>query len=600
MNGQAPASDEDLVPVSARLADLRLLTRLLGYLKTHRSLLVVALLLYPLDTITVVLPPYLVRQMLDLAIPARDLGLLTTYAIIYLAALLFEYAVGLAAQLAMGVLGQRAMRSLRRDLYAHVQTLSAAYFDRTPVGRVLTRVTNDVEALAEIFSSGAIATLGDLLTLAAVVGAMLWLDVRMTLFAFLIVPPLVVLVVVFRVFARRAYRAIRQHLSRMNTYLSEHLAAMSVVQAFRQESRTQREFLALNEDYRDANRDGILADSLLYSAVEALGTAAVALLIWYGAVDFTSGAVGAGTFVAFMQYIRRFFVPIRDLSTKYTVIQSAFAAAERCLQLLDEPTTIVSPPTPCRLTRLERGLAFEAVWFSYRQEPNDRDWVLRGLDLKVGRGERVALVGATGAGKSSILKLLNRTYDVQRGRVVVDGTNVGDLELESLRRLFAVVLQDVHLFTGTIMDNLMLGSAVAREDVRRAAEAVQAAPFIARLPRGFDTSVAELGANFSGGERQLLAFARALARDPQVLVLDEATSSVDSETEARIQEALSVLLEDRTAIIVAHRLSTIRRVDRIIVLSQGRVVEEGNHEALMAKGGLYRNLVDLQFNASQT
>jgi ATP-binding cassette subfamily B protein len=354
----------------------------------------------------------------------------------------------------------------------------------------------------------------------------------------------------------------------------------------------------LNRAYRDANRSAILFDALLFSIVEAIGTAAVAALLWFGSGDLATGAIGAGTFIAFVQYIRRFFVPIRDLSTKYTVLQSAFAAAERVFVLLDEPVPIASPADAAPLGRFSREVALKDVWFAYRDEPGDADWVLRGVNLHVRRGEKVALVGATGSGKTTVLKLLSRSYDVQRGVVTVDGVDTRSVRLDELRRLFAVVLQDVFLFSGTILDNLSFAAGDDPEEaarVRQAAEAVRADEFIRRLPRGYDTAIRELGSNFSAGERQLLAFARALARDPEILVLDEATSSVDSETESRIQEALDVLLADRTAIVVAHRLSTVRKMDRILVMHHGRVVEEGDHETLLRAGGTYAKLAQLQF-----
>jgi ATP-binding cassette subfamily B protein len=595
-SGGHGARGGDFIPGGA---DWGLIQRLLAYVGAHRRLFVVALLLYPLDAVSVVLPPFLVRQILDVAIPARDANLLEILALVYLAALVVEYSAGFSSQLAMSVLGQRAMRSLRSELFARVQKLPARYFDRNPVGRVLTRLTNDVEALGDAFATGAVTVLGDLVTLAAVLGMMLWLDVRLTLFAFLVVPPLLALVVAFRVFARRAFRAIRRHLARLNTFLNEHLAGMSVVQIFRQQERTLAEFRELNDKYRDANRTAILYDALLFSVVEAIGTTAVAALIWYGAADLSTGIVGAGTLVAFIQYIRRFFIPIRDLSMKYTIIQSALAAAERCFHLLDEPITIESRASPRPVTTLRHEVALRRVWFSYRDDPAESDWVLRDLDLSVRRGERVALVGATGSGKTTVLKLLNRFYDVQKGEVSVDGVDVRDLDLAQLRRLFAVVLQDVHLFTGTVMDNLRFTDTVDEQDIRRAARAVQVEPIVERLASGYDTRVEELGANFSAGERQLLAFARALALDPDVLVLDEATSNVDSETEARIQAALEVLMRDRTAIIVAHRLSTIRQVDRIVVLQGGELIEQGSHDELVGRGGVYQRLVDLQFNAAR-
>lgn len=595
---QGRATPRDVDAAASSATDARMAWRLTKYLMAYRGLFGATMLLYPLNALTVILPPYLVQQILDVAIPGHDSAYLGWLAGAYVLALVVEYGSGFASEFAMSVLGLRAMQRLRLDMFAHVQKLPAAFFDVNPIGRTLTRLTTDVEALAEVFSSGAITIIADIITVIAVVSTMLWLDVRLTLFAFLVVPPLVILAAVFQRYARRAFRSIRRHIARINTFLAEHLAAMSVVQVFRQEARTQQEFAGLNADYRDANRQAIFFDASLYSVVEAIGTCAVAAMIWYGAQDMTAGLVRAGTLVAFIQYIRRFFVPIRDLSTKYTVLQSAFAASERVFSLLDEKLGIEAPKDSVAVARMHDGIALDDVWFAYREPRDDRDWILRGITLRVARGERVALVGSTGAGKTTVLKLLNRFYDVRRGAVRIDGIDIRQLQLTALRRLFAVVLQDVHLFSGTIMDNLAISDRVSRAAVEHAMHAIGADGFLKRLPKGYDTHVQELGANFSAGERQLLALARALAFNPDVLILDEATSNIDSETEAHIQSALDVVLKDRTAVIVAHRLSTIQKVDRIIVLQHGRVVEEGSHQALMQKDGAYRKLVELQFSQS--
>ncbi len=585
--------------------DWTLLKKLLRYIGRYRSLLLLSFCLYPLTAAAVILPPYLVSQVIDRFIPARDLDKVQLFMGLYLCALLLEYASGFAAQFAMSVLGQRAMRDVRKDAFTHVQRLPARYFDRNPIGRVLTRLTNDVEALAEIFSTGAVTVISDMVTVVAVVGMMLWLDPKLTLLSFIVVPPLVILTVVFRVFARRAFRSIRKQLARINAFLAEHIAGMEVVQIFGQEQRTRNELMGLNADYRDSTHQAILFDALLFAVVEAIGTAAIATIIWYGSDDLGSGLVGAGTLVAFIQLIRRFFIPIRDLSTKYTMIQSAFAAAERVFEVLEEPipTDVGNGENARTITHLERSIKMKKVWFAYQDEnlekefnAHDPNWVLRGIDIEIEKGEHVALVGATGSGKTTILKLLNRSYEVSRGEVFIDDVDIRDYSLQSLRRLFAVVLQDVYLFSGTILDNLMFAEGVTREDVKRAAEAVRAAEFIDRLPEGYDTKVKELGSNFSAGERQLLAFARALAKNPEILVLDEATSNVDADTESRIQSAMDTLLNKRTAIIVAHRLSTIRKADRILVMQRGEVVESGTHEALVRQGGLYSRLVELQFS----
>lgn len=589
------SATEAVMGDSGPRGDAHLTRRLWKYFLASPGQVTLSFMLYPLNALCVIVPPYVIQQILDKAISAHRPELLLPLTGVYLAALCLEYLTGFGSEYSMSVLGQRSMHTLRRDLFAHVQRLPASFFDRNPIGRILTRLTSDVEALSDVFASGAITIIADVLTVVAVVAMMLWLDVRLTAFAFLVVPPLVGLAAFFQRYARTAFRDIRKHVARLNTFLAEHISGMSVVQIFGQQARTQREFEQLNADYRDANRQAIFFDAALYAVVEAIGTSAVAALIWYSASDLAQGAITAGTLVAFFQYIRRFFVPIRDLSTKYTVLQSAFAAAERTFSLLDEPQHIVSAAEAKPLPRLQNALELRDVWFSYRGAvTGDKDWTLRGVNLTVRRGERVALVGSTGAGKSTVLKLLNRFYDVQRGAVLVDGLDARAYDLHQLRALFAVVLQDVHLFTGTLLQNLAFSDRISEAAARSAMAAVGGDAFVQRLPQGYDTPVQELGTNFSAGERQLLALARALALDPEVLILDEATSNIDSETEARIQSALDVLLQGRTAVVVAHRLSTIQKVDRILVFKHGQVVEEGDHATLMRRGGVYRTLVELQ------
>ena len=580
-------------------SDWSYVRRLLGYMMAHKRWFFLSLFLYPLSALSIVVPPYLVQQILDVAIPTRDMDLFYVLAIVYLGAVAGEYITGFMSQLSMSILGQRSVLTLRTELYAHVQKMSASFFDRNPIGRTLTRLTNDTESLAEVFATGAVTILADVVILIGIVSAMLLMDVKLTLFAFITLPFLVGLVIFMQRKARVAFRSVRALLARINAFLAEHLSGMSVVQAFVQQDRTSDEFEDLNRQYRDANRDAILVDSALFSIVEALGTFTVAILIWLGAVDLSTGAVGAGTLVAFIQYIRRFFIPIRDLSAKFTMLQQAFAACERIFGLLDEPVELSEAPNAKAISGLQGDIRLRDVSFYYKENDEGQpDWVLKDVNLTFKRGEHVALVGPTGSGKTTILKLLNRLYDVQRGAVEIDGQDIKGLELGSVRKLYAVVLQDVFLFAGTIMENLSLGGLVTEEAVKRAARAVQADSFIMRLPNGYETEVQELGSNFSAGERQLLAFARALALDPEVLVLDEATSNVDSVTEEKLQQALETLLKDRTAIVVAHRLSTIRESDRIIVLKHGEVEDQGTHEELMARPGLYQKLAKLHFEAA--
>ena len=584
--------------LEAQYNDWLLVKRLARYLIQHRLLFFFALALYPCMALAVALPPYLVREVLDEIIPAKDLRALWVFGGLYLGALLTEYVAGFLSAFTMAVLGQRSMRSLRNELFEKVLRLPASFYDKNPVGRTLTRLTNDIDALGEVFSSGAISIVGDVITLVFILTGMLLLDVRLTLLALLVLPPMLFTSLVFRIFARRAFRSIRHYLAKINSFLAEHITAMNVIQNFNQQERTCSEFSELNGAYRNSNRRAIIFDAMLFAIVEAIGTSAVAIILWSGSHDMTSGVLGAGTLIAFAHLIRRFFIPLRDLSTKYTVLQSAFAAAERIFLLYDEPVTIQSPSKGKSISNIADAIEFRDVSFRYRTENPDDPWIIESLNLKVHKGERVALVGHTGCGKTTILKLLNRTYDIVQGSLMVDGTDIRDYKLQELRSLFTVVLQDVHLFAGTILENLQLGVKVGEEDAKKAIDLIGAKEMVDKMQGGFGAKVEELGTNLSAGERQVIALARALACNPEILVLDEATSNIDSETEAFIQQALELLLKDRTCVIVAHRLSTIQKADRIIVLDKGKIVEEGTHDSLMAKDALYKRFVQLH-HASQ-
>ena len=493
--------------------------------------------------------------------------------------------------LVMSRTGQAAMRDLRRAVFAHIQRLHLGFFDTMPVGRLVTRATNDVENISEMFSAGIAALVRDVFKMLGLAIALFCIDARLAGFTFLVVPLLAVGAIVFRWKVREAFRAVRVRIARINAYLQENVVGMKVVQLFTREEKSFRDFDAMNADHRDAWLQSIRYDSALFAVVEFASGITIALVIWQGA-----GSAAAGTIYLFIDWTRRFFLPLRDLSAKYSVMQSSMASAERIFELLDTEPAVHDPPEAVHpiLPAHSRGLVeFDRVWFSYRK---DEDWVLRDVSFRVEPGQSAAFVGATGAGKTTIIKLLTRLYDVDRGSIRIDGVDLREWPQSELRRRVAMVLQDVFLFSGTIEHNLALGrDEIDRERVQRAAAAVQADRFIARLPRGYATEVRERGTNLSAGQRQLLSFARALAHGADVLVLDEATSAIDKETEALVQEGIRVLMEGKTALVIAHRLSTIQDADCIYVLHRGELVEAGTHDELMARGGVYQRLYRLQY-----
>jgi ATP-binding cassette subfamily B multidrug efflux pump len=578
-----------------KVYDSALLRKLWPFVRPYRGAFFLSLVLMPVASELLVAQPRLMREAIDRGVIGGDADALSRISLTLAALLLLEFTVRFVQAYAMQWVGQRAMADLRERTFDFLLKQRLAFFDRQPVGRLVTRVTNDVDALGELFASGAVSAFGDLITLARIVVAMLVLSPKLSLFAFVAVPPLAFLVDRFRRRAREAFREIRAKTARLNTYLGEQVSGVTVVQAYGQQARCQREFDEINSAYREANYQSIRYDALLFAIVEMFGSVCTATLLFVGAraAGMHAGAASIGTLVAFVQYISRFFEPLRDLSGKYTILQSSMAGAERIFQLLDRPEPDADgaggerPPAVDGAPRI----AFKGVRFSYG---GGKD-VLRGVDLEVRTGETVALVGATGAGKSTVCSLVQRLYEVSDGAVEVDGVDVRKIDRDALRGRFGVVPQDAFLFPGDILANIAVGAQ--DPDRGRAAECAKEVGLDEALSRRgatLATKVDERGANFSAGERQLIAIARALYRAPEILLLDEATSSVDSETEVIVQRAIERALVGRTAIVVAHRLSTIRNADRIVVFHKGQVAESGTHEELLRRDGIYARLHRLQ------
>ncbi len=576
--------------VSGKAYDSRLMRRLIRYLKPYTLQVVVAAVLLLLISVTRLAGPYLIKIAIDQYILPRDTTGLLFISLVFIAILLLQFFINFFHVYLMQWIGQKVMFDIRRELFDHIQHLSLHFFDRNPVGRLVTRVTNDVSALNEVLTSGVVAIFGDVFTLAGIVIVMLSLDTKLALVTFCVLPFLFIVTFKFRSRVRRSFRKIRKRLAKINTFLQENISGMYIVQLFSRESVNYKRFRNLNRDYLHAHLQTIFYFALFFPIIEFLGYLAIGATIAYGGWQYRATGMTLGVLIAFIQYAQNFFRPISDLSEKYNILQGAMAASERIFKILDEKAEVFSPAQPALLPSIQKGIEFRNVWFAYQ---NDQ-YVLKDISFSIEKGQNVALVGATGSGKTSIINLLTRFYDVQKGQIFIDGGDIRKLSLENLRRRIAIVQQDVFIFSGTVADNIRLGEDFSQQRIEEAAHHVSAHEFIEHLPNGYQTDVRERGNQISTGQKQLLAFARALAFDPEILILDEATASIDPHTETLIQQALATLMANRTSIVIAHRLSTIKHADLILVLHKGRIREMGTHEKLLKKGGIYTKLYRIQ------
>jgi ATP-binding cassette subfamily B protein len=589
--------------------DSRLMRRLLTYLRPYWRMTLFALVAILLYGVLQAVPGYLLKVEVDRYLDptpgqhlppilanflSRDpvVGISQIAFALFLPTVALSFILEFSQSFSMQLVGQKVMYDLRQQIFSHLQRLQMSFFDRNPVGRMVTRVTTDVDVLNDLFASGVVAIFGDFFTLLSIMVVMLKLNWKLALLTFSVLPVIIIITGMFRRAVRESYRRIRLAIARINAYLQEHITGMTVLQLFDREKRSYEEFEEINRAHMEAYKDSILAYGLFYPAVELAGVLAVGIILYRGGGLALSGAVSVGTTIAFIQYSQRFFRPIQDLSDKYNLLQAAMASSERIFKLLDTPVTIEDPAQPRPLPHPRGQVEFQRVGFAYQDEHK----VLENVSFTIEPGETVAVVGHTGAGKTTLTSLLLRFYDVQEGRITFDGVDIRDLRLRDLRKNFSIVLQDPFLFSGTIMSNIRLGSEwITDAQVREAARQVELLGFIERQPRGFDEPVRERGATLSVGQKQLLSFARALAHNPRILILDEATSSVDPETEHLLREGLRRLIENRTSLVIAHRLSTIQNASKIIVMHKGHVREVGTHQELLQKRGIYFKLYELQY-----
>ncbi len=572
--------------------DSKLMKRLLTYIKPYKKYVIIAILLNGFVAALGPLRPYLTKIAIDDYIVHSNYDGLKIIALLLFASLLLQAVVQYFLTYYTQYLGQRTLYDIRTQIFEHTQKLALKYFDKTPIGRIVTRATNDVESLSELFSSGIVMVFSDVFIIAWILIFMFSMDVPLSLVTLSVLPVLIYGTFLFRKKVRESYRDVRFHLARLNSYMQEHVTGMSVVQIFRKEKNELKRFSDINADHRDANIKSIFYYAIFFPSVELLSSIAIALIVWYGGGEVIQKNIGIGDLFAFIQFTEMFFRPIRDLSEKYNIMQTAMASSERIFKLLDNQTFIKNPENPVKLKDVQGGISFKDVWFAY----DDDNYVLKNINFTINPGEVAAIVGHTGAGKSTLINILTRFYDINKGSILVDGIDIRQVNKKELRKYISIVLQDVFLFSGTIESNInMDNDEISLERVIQSAKTVGADKFISNLPNKYQEEVKERGATLSVGQKQLISFARALAYDPKILILDEATSSIDTETEQLIQTAIDKLLVGRTAIVIAHRLSTIQNADKIIVLHKGEIREIGNHQELLAKRGIYYKLYQLQY-----
>ena len=578
--------------VLGKAYDSKLMKRLLGFVKPYKKYVIFAIILNIIVAALGPLRPYLTKIAVDKYIAHKDYHGLLIICVLLFASLFLQAIIQYFLTYYTQYLGQKTIYDLRMQLFKHTQKLALRFFDKTPIGRIVTRVTNDIQALNDLFSSGIVMVFSDVFIIVWILVFMFFMDIRLSLVTLSVLPVLIYGTFLFRRKVRESYRDVRLHLARLNAYMQEHITGMNIVQIFRKEKEELNTFAKINNDYRQANIRSIFYYAIFYPSVELVSSIAIGLIIWYGGGEVIRSSLTIGVLFAFIQYTEMFFRPIRDLSEKYNIMQTAMASSERIFKLMDNKTFVKDPESPVHVEKVKGEIEFRNVWFAY----NPEEYVLKNISFKINPGETVAIVGHTGAGKTSLINILSRFYDIEKGAILVDGIDIRNMDKKNLRKYISIVLQDVFLFSGTVHSNISMNNdAISLDQIKDAAKIVGADKFIEALPDKYGEEVKERGATLSVGQKQLISFARALVYDPQILVLDEATSSVDTETELLIQKAIEKLLVGRTAIVIAHRLSTIQSADNIIVMHKGEVREMGNHQELLAKRGIYYRLYQLQY-----